>query len=186
MDRYQMSRHLGIGLTIAVLLSACTAPSPRPSPAPSGQVGYELADAAIQAGSRLQLAANESFQPPLPTADNAPPMYPDELLARRLPPQAVCLRVAIDERGQVFNTALVDLGVDCSGTLDRDPAFQDAAIAAALRWRFEPAFRCVFPEGRTPEAACGTHGTQEVPQPVSLVYRFVFEQDDGQGRVRID
>lgn len=171
---------------MAMLLPACTGPSPRPSPPPTGQVGYELADSAIQAGSRLQLAANESFQPPLPTADNVPPIYPDELLARRLPPQAVCLRVAIDERGQVFNTALVDLGLDCSGTHDVDSAFQDAAIAAALRWRFEPAFRCVFPEGQTPDTACGIDGTQEVPQPVSLVYRFVFEQVDGQGRVRID
>lgn len=181
-----MSRQFGIGLMTVVLLAACTNPSPRPTTPPTGQVGFELADSAIQAGSRLELAANESFQPPLPMADNAPPMYPDELLARRLPPQVVCLRVSIDERGQVFNTEPVGLGVDCSGTFAVDRAFHDAARTAALAWRFEPAFRCVFPEGQPPDTACGFDDTQEIPQPVSLVYRFVFEQVDGQGRVRID
>lgn len=181
-----MNRQLGVGLSLTVLLSACAAPSPRLTSAPETHVGFTLADAAIQANSRLQLAENESFQPPLPRDDNAPPRYPVELLARDLPPQSVCLRLAIDEQGRVSNAVLVDQGHDCSGTLSIDPAFHVTAIDATSRWLFEPAFRCVFPEGKTPESACGFNGSQEIPQPISLVFRFVFEQRGGQGRVHID
>lgn len=182
-----MSLYIAPGVIIVLLLTACTAPSLRPaSPSMEGHVGIALADSAIQAGSRLQLAVNERFQPALPSGDNAPPHYPDELLAQRLPPQAVCLRVAIDEQGRVFDKAFVDHGADCSDTFAVNPAFHNAALAATSCWHFEPAFRCVFPEGQTPGSACGSKGTREVPQPVSLVYRFVFQQVNGQGQVRID
>ena len=181
-----MNRHIRIGLAMAVLLPACSAPSPRPAAPPEGQVGYTLANSAIQAGARLQLADNESFQPPLPKTDNAPPRYPVELLAQDLPSQAICLRLAIDEKGHVVNAVPVDQGSDCSGAVSVDPAFHAAAITATSRWQFDPAFRCVFPEGQTPDSACGFNGSQEIPQSISLVFRFVFEQVSGQGQVRID
>jgi hypothetical protein len=55
-----------------------------------------------------------------------------------------------------------------------------------LQWRFDPAFRCVFPEGVRPApGVCSGTGVEEIPQAVSLVYRFVFEQRDGRGNVRM-
>ncbi len=174
-----------MALTAAV--AACSAPTRAPLEDPrEGQVGFAEVDSAVPTEARLVLADNESFQPPLPDTGNAAPEYPADLLARRLPPQAVCVRLSIDEHGAVVDTAPVDQGPDCAVGMDMESAFYAAAVDAAMRWRFEPAFRCVFPEGSVPDMGCGFAGTQEVPQAVSLVYRFVFEQVDGEGRVRIE
>ena len=172
---------------LALGLSACTAPTRAPLDDPrAGQVGFTEVDSAVPTETRLVLADNESYQPPLPDAGNAAPEYPAALLARHLPLQAVCIRLSIDEHGAVTDTAPVDQGPDCTVGMDMESAFYAAAVEAVMRWRFEPAFRCVFPEGSAPEMGCGFTGTQEVPQAVSLVYRFVFEQVDGKGQVRIE
>ncbi len=176
---------------MAVLLisgvAACSSPTRTPPEDPrSGQVGFSEVNSAVVPASRLSLAENERFQPPLPDADNTPPSYPEALLARHLPPQTVCVRISIDEHGEVFDAAPIDQGPDCTVGMDVESAFFDAAAQATMQWRFEPAFRCVLPDGSTADIGCGFEGTQEIPQPVSLVYRFVFEQIDGQGRVSIE
>lgn len=182
-----MNRRLAIPVALAALVCACAAPVRAPSdPLPTGQVGFAEVDSAVPSETRLVLADNESFQPPLPDAGNAAPDYPATLLERRLPPQTVCLRLSIDEHGAVTDTAPVDQGPDCNTGMDLESAFYAAAADAVMHWRFEPAFRCIFPEDRTPDTACGFEGTREVPQAVSLVYRFVFEQVEGHGRVRIE
>ena len=168
-------------------IAACSSPTRTPvDDSRNGQVGFSEVNSAVVPATRLSLAENESFQPPLPAAGNAPPGYPEAQLARRLPPQTVCVRLSIDEQGDVFDAAPVDEGPDCASGMDVESAFFDAAAHATMQWRFEPAFRCVFPEGSTPGMGCGFAGTQEIPQPVSLVYRFVFEQVDGRGRVSIE
>ena len=43
----------------------------------------------------------------------------------------------------------------------------------------------ISPLAPTPDEACGNDGTREIPQAVSLVFRFVFEQVDGRGSVRV-
>lgn len=174
-------------LALTLALTACTTPTRAPPEDPrEGQASFAEVDSAVPTQTRLVLSANESYQPPLPDAENAAPQYPPNLLAQRLPPQAVCVRLSIDEHGAVTNTTPVDQGPDCNVGMDVESAFYAAAAEAVMHWRFEPAFRCVFPEDRTPDMACGFDGTQEVPQAVSLVYRFVFEQVDGKGQVRIE
>ena len=171
---------------VALGLAACTTPTRAPLDDPrEGQVGFAEVDSAVPTETRLVLADNESYQPPLPDAGNAAPVYPADLLAQRLSPQSVCVRLAIDEHGAVADAAPVDQGPDCALGMDVESAFYAAAVEAVKRWRFEPAFRCVFPEGSGPDTACGFEDTQEVPQAVSLVYRFVFEQVDGAGRVSV-
>ena len=175
-----------LAVLAASLLAACAPTRPSPEDPRAGRVGVTEVDAAVPAEMRLVLADNESFQPPLPDFDNALPDYPADLLALRLPPRSVCLRLSIDEHGAVRDTEPGDQGPDCAGGRDIESAFHAAAAQAAMGWRFEPAFRCIFPEGTPPDSACGFDGTLEVPQPVSLIYRFVFEQIDGQGRVGIE
>lgn len=140
---------------------------------------------AIADGARLQLAGNESFLVPLEDDANPQPLYPDALLARQLPPQAVCVRVAVAETGAVTSSSVVVQLPECVAPGAVDPAFFDAVAHAVSQWRYEPGLRCVFPDAKTKEntfGSCG--GYTEVPQAVSLTYRFVFEQKDGRGSVR--
>jgi hypothetical protein len=123
---------------------------------------------------------------PLDDSANAVPAYPDSLLVRRLPPQAVCLRVSIDSTGSVLSTAPVAQMPHCPGQEAVDAAFFASAAQAVAGWRFEPALRCVFPDAQTREntyGSCG--GYPETAEAVSLTYRFVFEQKDGRGSVRM-
>lgn len=149
--------------------------------------GSVLADGAVPAAARMSLADNETFELPLPAVDNALPEYPQELLAHQLPPRAVCVRVSIDEEGSVESTALVGVGPDCSMAGTTEAAFYESAAAVASNWRFDPAFRCVFPKRakKTPNGCYGD-GVKEIPEAVSLVYSFEFEQSDGQGSVRVN
>ena len=180
----------GMAMLVVGLSAGCaTAPNPGLDDAEAsraGQVGVRDITGLVPAGARLQLADNESFLMPLDEPDNPVPAYPATLLARKLPPQAVCLRVAIGDDGKVLSSAPLSEGEGCAAVEASHQAFVDAATAAVAGWRFEPALRCVFPTiaaKQNVEASCS--GGEEVPVAVSLAYRFVFEQHDGRGSVRI-
>ena len=173
-----------LGVTLLVL-AGCASTQPAADVTRSGQVGVRDVTAAAPADARLTLAGNETYQAPLPARDNALPAYPAALLPQALPPRAVCVQVGIGEDGRVIGTAPVAGSADCPELAADARLFFDAASAATTAWRFEPAFRCVFDRVPEPNESCGTDGTREVPQAVSLVYRFVFEQVDGRGTVRV-
>ena len=177
---------LALALVAVALASGCASAPGRTQP-PSGQVGVSEVDSAVPAEARMTLAQNERFQAPLPRSGNALPDYPRALLAQRLAPQALCLRVSIDERGGVSDTVPVATGPDCPAIEQVPPAFFESAQAAARTWRFDPAFRCIYPEGTAPDpqGGCWGDGVREEAQAVSLAYRFVFEQIDGRGQVRL-
>lgn len=167
-----------------LLLAACAAAPPKRDV--RGDVGLHEVEPEVAPSARLTLASNETFQRPLFASDNQLPDYPAELLPQSLPPQPVCLRVGIDEQGAVTLADPVQDGEACAPTAGAAPGLIAAAQAAARSWRFDPAFRCVYPEGRLPEhGICSGEGVQEIPQAVSLVYRFVFEQVEGRGAVRL-
>ena len=174
------THHPRLAAVVGVLLAGCmTAPL-------RGQVGVSEVDSAVAPEARMTLADNETFQQPLPAADNALPVYPEGLLAHRLPPQAVCVRVSIDEAGAVSATAPIVAGPDCAAQENAAAEFYTAAQNAAASWNFDPAFRCVYPKNMKPHSrGCWGDDVQEVPQAVSLIYRFVFEQIDGKGAVRV-
>src|SRR5688572_13375210 len=164
-----------------VLLAGCVT-----APLAFAQVGVQEVDSAVPKDTRMTLAPNETFQQPLPAASNALPAYPDTMLSHQLPPQAVCVRVSIDEEGAVSATAPIGAGPDCPAESNAAAPFYDAAQAATTGWRFDPAFRCVAPKGeKPPKHGCYGDDVEEVPQAVSLVYRFVFEQIDGKGSVHL-
>jgi hypothetical protein len=187
---HRPSRHPVIAATGFVLLAACaTTPAPEPEASRVGAVGFSEVSTAAPTIARLTLPDNETFEPPVPWSDNAPPEYPAHLLERRLPRQVLCMRVGIDEDGRVIDTEPVSEGPDCPGDLIEESAFFAAASDAVRNWRFDPSFRCVHESAQSAQKSqggCGFSGTQEIPQAVSLVYRFVFRQIDGKGSVEVE
>lgn len=180
---------------LALALAACaSAPRPQEPPTPIGAVGMRSIDKRLVAAERMQLAENETFQMPLAEAGNAAPEYPQALLAQRLPPRTVCLSIAIGADGAVSGSRVVSGGEGCPDATPAEPRFDDArsvdarfveaARAAVARWRFDPAFRCVYP-GAKPIDEQGCVTGREEAVPVSLAYSFVFEQKDGRGTVRV-
>ena len=135
----------------------------------------------------LALKDNETFQRPMPMPGNVLPAYPETMLAHLLPPQTVCVRVTIDEKGKVGATAPIGAGPDCPTPQNAPAAFYEAAEAAAKAWSFDPAFKCVYPKRVKPNpSGCFGDNVEEVPTAVSLVYRFVFEQSEGKPAVRLE
>ncbi|QWF15594.1 hypothetical protein [Lysobacter capsici] len=168
------------------MLSACASAPPHGatrSDAHTGAVGVRSIDKLLTAPERMQLADNETFQMPLAERDNAAPTYPDELLAQRLAPQTVCLNVAIGADGRVSGSRPVGVEEGCPASTAAAPQFVEAARAAVLQWRFDPAFRCVYPGARPQEEGCVTGREEAVA--VSLAFSFVFEQKQGKGTVRV-
>lgn len=174
-------------VAIAVaLIGGCATSAPSataPEPPRSGQV-TALPVVRIGGVDRLQLPANETFNMPLAEGGNAPPAYPAALLQQHLPPQVVCLRVSIGTDGEVTATAPVAQAPQCAQPSGINPAFAASAAEAVQEWRFDPAFRCIYPDAASVQPGCAP-GMPHVEQAVSLVYRFVFEQHGGQGSVQV-
>ena len=173
-------------LACALLTACATTPEPETR---KGAVGFSEISTAAPTQARLALADNETFEPPMPRSGNTLPTYPAHLLERQLPPQALCLRIGIGEDGNVLDAEPVSEGPDCPGDLIEESAFFAVASEAVRAWRFEPSFRCVHPSAEAAQASqggCGLDGTREIPQAVSLVYRFVFRQIDGRGSVEME
>lgn len=134
---------------------------------------------------RIVLADNERFQPPLPLPGNPMPEYPASMLEQALPAQTVCVQVSVDKEGNTSAVHPVAQGPDCPAPGNAETAFFEAAAATVKQWRFDAAFRCVFEYKPKPGEWCGGEDTHEVPEAVSVVYRFTFEQRDGLGAVRL-
>ncbi len=181
------SRRVAVAATVS-LLAACasTSPTGMEDASRSGNVGVTDITRFAPADARIVLAENESFLVAIDDDANAPPTYPDALLSRRLPPRTVCMSVGIGEDGGVMSSAPISQPPECPGGDAVEPEFFAAAAQAIKAWRYDPALRCVFPNQKAKaDANANCSGGQEIPQAVSLAYRFVFEQKDGRGTVRM-
>lgn len=171
-------------LLLAIAACAGTVEETPPAAVRNGEVGVEELTATHAASERIALADNENFLPPLPEPGNRPPLYPAALLARRLPPQVVCLRVSVSEEGAVTSSAPFVQAPECAEVAVVAQPLVDAAQTAIAAWRYDPAVRCVFEHGPRPDYPTCVDA-RETPQAVSLTYRFVFEQQNGHGSVRM-
>lgn len=195
MTRVRVARGAILAAASAVGLGACvsTPPSAPVTPTPrvhGGAVAHPFDPAAALEVGRVVLAGHETFLMPIADPMNRPPAYPHARLAERLPRTEVCLRLAIGEDGRVDAVADVTGMPGCETArpvaADFVADFVAASLAAARDWRFEPAVRCVFASAaaKTAAANTGCATAREVPQAVSLHYRFVFELEDGRASVR--
>ena len=175
-----MTRWMTLGCA-AVALCACAAWARAETVAAATSAP---AAGTTNAGDRMVLADNESFLMPLDDMKNAHPSYPQTLLAQNLPPRTVCLRVGIDEKGAVTVVARAPASEFCA--TDAEPEFLAASETAARTWKFDPALRCVFRNAKDKERAVAScDGGKGIPQAVTLVYRFRFEQADGKPQVHV-
>lgn len=178
---------LGIPVGVAGCASTPVVSTADPSD-PSGVVGMRpFEPGATPEVGRLALASHESFLMPVGDLANRPPVYPESRLPGRWPPQVVCLRLAVGTDGRVHDVADVTGRPGCEIDSPSHPDFASAAMHAVQGWRFEPAVRCVFASAADRQAASNTGcaNAEEIPEAVSLHYRFVFEQVDGRGAVRL-
>ncbi|WP_235048225.1 energy transducer TonB [Xanthomonas cassavae] len=177
---------LAVCLTLALGGCASGGGEPPPIPARGGQVGMNEISDELVASHRMVLADNESFIPPLEDEGNQPPAYPPSLLGQALPPSTVCLQVVVGADGRVPASTPLEQPPRCPTSASLDPLMLQAARSAVAMWRFEPGLRCLFPDLETKRTTYGSCGeSPSRAEPVTLTYRFIFEQRDGKGTVRM-
>jgi hypothetical protein len=135
----------------------------------------------------LQLTDKQTFLLPIDEPGNRLPEYPAEVLSQQqVPSRAICMRVDVDEAGGVSYTGPLVREPECPAITQLTKQFVDASVAALSTWRFEPAIVCTFRTVNAKEAAgMSCQGGREAPQATSLTFRFLFEQVDGRGVVRM-
>lgn len=175
-------------LLLALLPSACaTLPPPRPAPLPDSTTG-QVDAAVLEAPAADRYAATDgvSYEQPVAFPDNALPAYPPPLLAQRLPPQRVSVRVVVDAAGQVAGVSRLDTAGEDPAS--EDPAFFLAVSAAVRQWRFFPLVE--IRKGEPASLSVGEVTTRYPGQPRALPfhqdYVFRFVQHDGRPAVELD
>ncbi|MBL8524976.1 MAG: energy transducer TonB [Betaproteobacteria bacterium] len=112
--------------------------------------------------ARYQVTPGVSFSNPEPAIENADPIYPAFLLAKRLDPVEVIARVIVNGAGTVDTATVVR-------NSSEEQAFADATLAAVKGWTFRPLKR--------------TEGLVVDALPFTQEYRFTFRQVDGRAIV---
>ncbi|WCE06439.1 hypothetical protein [Pseudoxanthomonas sp. JBR18] len=134
---------------------------------------------------RYTLAPSEVFRMPEPTAAGNPELPPDSP-RQTLAPTTVCARVVLDAQGGVQRAELLDDRADCAAGAQPDNAdLVQAMLGKVRQWRFVPAAVCHFSADQPPADPQRCDGAQSVePVPVTLLYAFTFEVE--QGRVHVE
>jgi hypothetical protein len=134
---------------------------------------------------RYRLAPSEVFRMPQPQ-DAPNPELPADSPRQTLASTTVCARVVIDAAGAVQRAEVLDDRSECAAGGQPDNADLVAAMLDKVRhWRFVPAALCRFAAGQSPAQPGQCEGAQAVePVPVTLLYAFTFEVE--QGRVRVE
>jgi hypothetical protein len=119
------------------------------------------------------------FEAPASYSDNANPLYPEQLLAAKLPPIRVRVRIMVDEGG----------GVTSITPLDKVPPEQEAflsSVQSALSdWKFWPLVQITDRPGASTVTSSDGETKQysglAQPLPFYQDYQFVFRQHNGKG-----
>lgn len=166
---------------LALALAGCSTPTPKPHLQASSTFRVFIPTGAT--GYKPQPNQFIVIGPPLV---QPPPTYPAALIAERLPPQEVCLALAIDENGNAH-------GSDPLYSVDGCPApgvvpapFMASAQATVTRWRFFPTHLCTFPKGVDVSKEgdnCIAEGAKVQRLPIKLAFAFTFTVEAGTPRV---
>ena len=174
-----MSRHF---LKVGVVLLVASCATEKPVELADPRLG-DVAVKPLQPAPSDRYAdptADETYDYPVQFGDNAPPAYPDALLAKQLPPVSVKVRLIIDETGGVTDAAPLD------SAASTDPAFFGAIQAAVRDWKFTPLVRIAAGAGRSEVIFQGVKSVYDgtaTALPFHQDYEFTFTQRDGKGFV---
>jgi len=163
-------------------LAGCASVPRTAGSASKASLAGEVLGSPIAAPSQEQYESksNVRFEQPTPFLENASPVYPEQLLAARLSPVHLSVRVIVDPEGRVASVAPIDVV-----PLEQAP-FLASVQAALLTWKFLPLVQITDGPG-TSEIASGNFTTQYHGQAKTLAfhqdYAFVFRQQDGKGTV---
>jgi hypothetical protein len=167
-------------LVLAVLAGCSTLP-------PSAPTSEALVDGRVSArliepddSERYSIAPGVTFDQPVAFPGNPLPRYPGDLLAERLGPVSLRVRLAVD-------TAGVPSGVEALDSLGgHDARFLDEIEHALLQWRFTPLVRIESGPGHS-IVAFGDVMTRYEGSATALPfyhdYSFEFRQTNGVPRV---
>jgi hypothetical protein len=120
---------------------------------------------------------NETWFAPAPMDEQVAPVYPEELLAQRLPAVTVRVRLIVDKDGIVTDSTALEAPPNY-------PQFFAAVQAAVLRWTFSPLVRSVPGAEDTTLRFNGwsaTYSGTATAMPFHQDYDIVFTQKDGKG-----
>lgn len=134
---------------------------------------------------RYTLSPTEVFRMPQPLqADN--PALPADSPRQTLAPTTVCARVILDAQGAVQRAEPLTDRDECAAGAQPDYAdLVQATLDKVRQWRFEPAAVCHFAADQPPADSQRCDGARSIePVPVTLLYAFTFEVE--QGRVRVE
>lgn len=159
-----MTRILALFVFLTVSATSCsTVPQ-----AESRETGF-LADGAVSAEivdkpshERYEVRAGEQFFRELPKRENARPVYPPPLLAKRLDAVSIVARLIVNEAGTVEKAEIIESSTPL-------PEFSESVLGAVRTWTFIPLKRVV--------------GNKLEPLPFTQEYRFTFKQENGRAIV---
>lgn len=166
--------------TFVAVLAAC-APAPPKSPGIVRGDGRGDVDARTieAAGAQHYSTTGEvKYVQALAYPENAMPTYPAELLALRLPPTFVRVRLVVDAAGHVVDVT----GLEPESTAADWPRFFAAVREACLAWRYSPLLRLDLSAGPTTIEdgdSTVTYEGRPTALPFHLDYEFRFVQHDG-------
>lgn len=180
-------------VSMAMLMSACaTHPAAAPREVLTRNANVDQRMLAPEGGAggparieRYTLAPTEVFRMPQPQ-DAGNPELPADSPRQTLAPTTVCARVIVDAQGGVQRVEPLADRDDCAAGTDAASAdLVQAMVSKVRQWRFEPAAICHFAADLPPADPQSCEGAQSIePVPVTLLYAFTFEVE--QGRVRVE
>lgn len=171
-------------IALALVLAGCasTPPTQTESPPDSTSLRGEVSGAPIEPAveDRYQGKADVRFDQPFPFPENAVPSYPEALLAARLPPITLTVRLIISEAGTVSKISPL------TAVAPEQEAFLASLQTTLLSWQFLPLVEISEGPGQTMITAHGInyrYDGQAKALPFHQDYAFVFRQQDGKGSV---
>ena len=136
------------------------------------------------AAERYVMEQGAHYEQPMASPDNPMPVYPAQILKKRLPPIEVDVRILVGTSGKVSSFQI-------PAWVNPEEIPFDASIAAAVpQWKFTQLVKVIPGPGSTTlvdafEAQTSYSGTA-VALPFHQDYRFVFSQTAGKASVSVD
>ena len=172
-------RLLTLGVTAVAcicLLAGCKTQPPLEPDARTGHVGAQVVE--TEGAKHYESDPDSYFDYPVQAPSNPLPAYPEDMLAARLPPVRIKVRVTVSEAGFVNQCS----PLDPSDAVH--PRFVAAIQDAVRSWRYMPLVQIRRGPVQTSIIAHGhetTYPGTAIALPFHEDYEFTFTQQDGKG-----